>query len=263
MTAEEMSNVFDIRLNSYVNQHFYGNQQGDTDFTCDEYEKSLFLTKAQEEVVKSLYTGKNASSYPSLNIFMKSFEETEEFRRILATLIHSFETDTFINDNDSSLVNFNVSPVYYNSLHFKYVRLPKDLLYITTEGAMLSSKDGDECVMDYYVDVVPVTQDELHKTIRNPFRGLNKKRVFRLDVDTNKVELISRYLYVSKYYCRYLRKPSPIITTKLPQEVAIDGNTDIKDCELSTSIHDTIVDIAAQLAYQTKLIGRQSTTQSD
>ena len=75
MTTEEFSNEFDILLNSYDTQEL-GKVQGKLEF--DEYEKSVFLTKAQEELVISIYDGKNLSG--------ESFENTEEARRSLSSI---------------------------------------------------------------------------------------------------------------------------------------------------------------------------------
>ena len=59
-----------------------GKVQGKLEF--DEYEKSVFLTKAQEELVISIYDGKNLSG--------ESFENTEEARRSLSSLVKTFTT---------------------------------------------------------------------------------------------------------------------------------------------------------------------------
>ena len=47
MTCAEFSNEFDILLNSYSNNP--------SDIKIDEYEKSIYLTQAQEEIIKNLY----------------------------------------------------------------------------------------------------------------------------------------------------------------------------------------------------------------
>ncbi len=66
MTTEEFSNGFDILINSYSNLEPFGLSQSPLSF--DEYEKSIFLTKAQEEIAEGLYTGKAIGD---------SFEDTE------------------------------------------------------------------------------------------------------------------------------------------------------------------------------------------
>ena len=49
MTTEEFSNEFDTLLNSYSNTEGFGKTTNTIEL--DEYEKSVFLTKAQEDVV--------------------------------------------------------------------------------------------------------------------------------------------------------------------------------------------------------------------
>ena len=77
MTSEEFSNEFDTLLNSYSNVEAFG--ETPSTIEVDEYEKSVFLTKAQEEIVIDMYNGKNP--------FKDSFEKTEEIRRYLSNLI--------------------------------------------------------------------------------------------------------------------------------------------------------------------------------
>ena len=54
MTTEEFSNEFDTLLNSYSTT-----EEPTNTIELDEYEKSVFLTKAQEDVVIDMYNGKN------------------------------------------------------------------------------------------------------------------------------------------------------------------------------------------------------------
>jgi hypothetical protein len=46
MTIEEFSSEFDTLLNSYNNVSEFGDTHSRADIVLDEYEKSLFLTKA-------------------------------------------------------------------------------------------------------------------------------------------------------------------------------------------------------------------------
>jgi len=46
MTAKEFSDKFDTLLNSYKTSVPYGYEQGNFDFTLNEYEKSIYLTQA-------------------------------------------------------------------------------------------------------------------------------------------------------------------------------------------------------------------------
>lgn len=79
MNVQEFSNEFDIlyNINSNMSPGF------------NEYEKSVLLTKAQEEIIISLYNGSNVSQ--------SSFEETQELRSYLSNLIR---TESIIPDSD-------------------------------------------------------------------------------------------------------------------------------------------------------------------
>lgn len=78
MTIQEFSDQFDILVNTYAMEYPIGKQDV---LAFDEYEKSLFLSKAQEEFVVSCYDGRNQYGY--------LFEHTEEDRRMLDSLIRT------------------------------------------------------------------------------------------------------------------------------------------------------------------------------
>lgn len=229
MTAKEMSDKIDVMLSSYYSQHGFGNQQGDTDITLSEYDKSVFLTNAMYDIVRYYYKGNN-------NITFDGFEMNEECRRILSQLV---KTQNCSASNKQSIVGDFYKKIY---------KLPSNLWYIVYETVEFESSD-DICSNN--IEVIPVKLDELKKLITNPFRKPNNKRIFRLDVDGNKVELVSSYQIV-KYTVRYLAKPSPIITTDLPSDVSIEGMNIYNDCELNSAIHDLIVQIAVSSIVATK-----------
>ena len=78
MTNKEFSDGFSTLLNSFGIT---------TNITLDEYEKSTFLTNAQEQLIIDIYSGRNV-------IYGKSFEQTEEIRRYLSNLVETYETST-------------------------------------------------------------------------------------------------------------------------------------------------------------------------
>ena len=88
MTLEEFSNEFDTLINSYDNTSQFGITSSNVEF--NEYEKSVFLTQAQEEIIKELYTGKNTTQ--------DSFEKTEEIRRYLGSLVKTSTIEGKLND---------------------------------------------------------------------------------------------------------------------------------------------------------------------
>ena len=231
MTTLEFSNQFDVLVSSYTRfRGFDGREPRDT-IEFDEYEKSLYLTKAQEELVKGLYTGKNQ--------FGESFEQTEELRRYLASLIEEAEL--------SPIITSDGKPLGMES-NSKFFTLPPDCWFITYEGVIIS--DG-KCESTSSIQVIPVRQDEYHKLKKNPFRGANDHRALRLDLSEGNVEIVSKYT-VTKYYLRYLKKLNPIILVNLPNDVSIDGRNKSQTCELHESLHQHILEMAVMMALQSK-----------
>lgn len=231
MTREDFSNSFDIQLNSYAHTASFGDDTFKGDIRLDEYEKSLFLTKAQEELVLSLYNGRNSS--------LQGFEETEELRRYLSNLIEEKKISP-IETSDGKPLGMESSS--------KFFTLPEDLWFITYESVIIS--DG-KCENTTSMEVVPVRQDEYHRLKKNPFRGANDRRSLRLDLGDDNVEIVSKYK-VTKYYIRYLRKVKPIILVNLSDGLEIQGESTATDCELHESLHERILEMAVMMALQSK-----------
>ena len=133
MTLEELSNEFDVIVNSYDNSQ---------SLVFNEYEKSIYLTKAQEYIIKDLY---------------RNYEGTEELNSYLKTLIK----DKTYTIEDSTNIELDY---------------PDNFLYILKEYANINTT----CKSNSRVDVLPITQDEYNEVIENPFRG-SKSKVLRLE----------------------------------------------------------------------------------
>lgn len=133
MTLEELSNEFDVIVNSYDNSQ---------SLVFNEYEKSIYLTKAQEYIIKDLY---------------RNYEGTEELNSYLKTLIK----DKTYTIEDSTNIELDY---------------PNNFLYILKEYANINTT----CKSNNRVDVLPITQDEYNEIVENPFRG-SKSKVLRLE----------------------------------------------------------------------------------
>ena len=222
MTNEEFSNEFDNLVNSNSIIKPFGVDSTPLEF--DEYEKSMFLTKAQESVVISLYNG---------NLTGDSFEKTEELRRYLSNLVKTYSTTDEIDGEGLT-----------EDSHFFHI--PEDILFITYESVNLEdTKLG--CIDGEGILVMPITQDEYHRIKRNPFRGSNERRALRLDLSEKVVEIVSKY-NIDTYLVRYLARPRPIILSKLPDNLSINGVSDKTECELNPVIHRAILERAVKLA---------------
>jgi hypothetical protein len=229
MTNKEFSDGFSTLLNSF----------GITpNITLDEYEKSTFLTNAQEELIIDIYSGRNV-------VYGKSFEQTEEIRRYLSNLVETYETSTKV----TGKLGLSQDSVFFN--------IPQDTWFITYEVAFLKdSKLG--CLDGIEASVVPLPQDDLYRAKDNPFRGPSKDRVLRLDIKSNLAELISKY-NVDKYLMRYISQPTPIILEDLPDGLSINGVSTESECELNPVVHRAILERAVQLAIisKTQLTGNK------
>lgn len=231
MTKEEFSNEFDTMLNSYSIPAKFGEESTRQSIVLDEYEKSLFLTKAQEELVISLYNGKNP--------YGDSFESTEEIRRYLSNIVAEKYLKPITNTNGTPLGITSTSTFF---------TLPDDLWFITLESVIL---DNDKCKNESYMKVYPTKQDEYLSIKDNPFRGANDRRALRLDLSEGNVEIICKYM-IAIYYIRYIKKVPPIILEDLPNDLSIEGKNKASDCILHEALHQKILERAVQIALQSK-----------
>ena len=225
MTTQEMSNEFDILWNNIMSNQAPG---------LDEYEKSVFLTQAQEEIVTQLYNGTLGDG----------FESTEQNREYLSNLITSEIYDvspprtTYIKE--------------YNGLYTCVQQLNPKILVIISEYAQLMP--GTACApqnQSKSIPVVPVKYDNLFSVINDPFRGPNDNRVIRIDFTHNglarTVKLITKN-HLFSYYVTFLKKPDPIILIDLPNDLTINGEYSEQGCTLDTSLHRIILKYAVNLA---------------
>lgn len=243
MNVEQFSNEFDTLVNAYARDIVFGDDASIVDIRVDEYEKSLFLTKAQKELVIDYYSGQNA--------YNLSFEEKEIIREALDALVQTINPEQVGNISSDKHVLDDRRKLYF-------YRLPVNLLYIIFEEVKFSSYLSG-CKGDNTALVVPSTHDELWHRLQNPFRGPNSKRVLRLNVENNLVELISDYP-IGSYLLRYVEEPKPIILTDLPDGLSIEGISIKTECALPSILHHRILDVAVRMALQSKSIslGAQS-----
>ena len=232
MTTEEFSNEFDTLLNSYSVISKFGKGENPSTIELDEYEKSVFLTKAQEEIVIDFYSGKNPLE--------DSFEKTEEIRRYLSDLIKTYTTT----EKKTGYVGLSKTSIFFE--------LPEDLWFITYESAGLEdSRLG--CMNGKEISVIPISQDDYFRISGNPFRGSNKRRALRLDNGNGIVEIVSEY-NIDKYLVRYIAKPDPIVLTDLPDNLSINTISKKTECKLNPVIHRAILEKAVKLAILSKAL---------
>lgn len=224
MTAEEMSNEFDVLFMQHVGTYP----------SLNEYEKSIILTEAQELIVRATYSGG-----------LGSFESDEATRESLNNLIGTIDVVPIEEADGKYLVKLESNQ-----------ESKRDTWYILHEVVYFKGNDQLCLNSNVPIEVYPAKRDELNILLKNPFRGPNKRRVIRVDIadsedESKQVILYSKYP-IAKYQADVLYKPSPIILTTLQDNqydtLSIDGLSNITDCKLSTALQRIIVEKAVELA---------------
>ncbi len=242
MNEKEFSDKFDTLLNSYKTSVPYGYEQGNFDFTLNEYEKSIYLTQSQESLVRGYFT--NSTDIDS------TFEGSESARKSLETLV-----------KDVELHNVDVAEHNHIVANSKFFIIPDDLWFTVYESVKYKTEgEGNipdkKCTIDTitsygnaYTNVMPITHDDFYRTYNNPFRGVTNKRALRLNAAGKLYEVVSKY-DIDTYFIRYVKRPKPIILEDLPDGLTINNESTSNTCELDDSLHDVILSNAVQLALQ-------------
>lgn len=218
---------FDVRFDIYWNNIASNKAPG-----LNSYEKSVLLTKAQEDVVLSLYNGRNP--------LMEGFEQTEQLRRHLASIIR--EATLFpLEPSEYSPFPKGVSP------KSKFFQLPEKLWFITYEAAVTPESKDNKCESQAFIRVIPITQDQYHRVRKNPFRGAYGNKALRLDLQDNVVEVVSEK-DIASYYVRYIEKLTPIVLDNFDSDMTIEGEHIKTECQLDSSLHDEILQRAVAYA---------------
>lgn len=230
MTTNEFREEFDILYNTIAAEDARD---------LDDYEISVFLTQAQEELVKWYV-------HPKKNALYEGFEMSEEKRRYLDSLVNNqISTTYFISAGDA---------IDGNSLFFV---IDNNTWYITYEK--IKVKSSITSVNGKFVRVIPITQDDYHYNSDNPFKKPDCKTAWRMDykkINNQKVvEIIPSHEYQPiEYIYRYVKKPEPIILsnlTTLGPNLTIDGLNVQNECKLSSIVHRDILRYAVFLALKT------------
>lgn len=219
MNHIEFSNSFDVLYNNIMSNAAPG---------INEYEKSVLLTKAQDEILKNYFN-------PKGNKYQEGFDGSAK-RQIDFSGLISVKEGTLMNGQ----AGFD--------LRAKIYRMPEDVFLIINET--LTTNTGVK-------QVVPISFDEYSRLMSKPYKEPLKYQAWRLVTegsgsDNVIVELIPHSgEEVSKYTIRYVRRPKPIVLVDLASEyggVSINGVSTISECELNPLIHEEILQRAVELA---------------
>ena len=226
MTNQEFSNEFDILYNNIMSNQAPG---------LDEYEKSVFLTKAQDEIVKSYFN-------PKLNKVQEGFDNSER-RQIDFSMIIKTVKATKIT-NDSGLIKL------YPNEGSELYQIPEKIMMFINESLKVT-RDGNSISLV----IIPLNYKEYNRLMTKPYKRPIKNQAWRLNIDSisdsNKpiVEIVAGYGdTIIDYTIRYVKRPQAIILTDLEGGITIDGEFEEQPCELDPILHHEILQRAVELA---------------
>lgn len=222
MTTQEFSSEFDVLYNNIMSNQAPG---------LDEYEKSVFLTKAQNEILKNYFN-------PKGNKYQEGFDDNQKRQIDFSTLIRVVKPEAV--GEESSYIKMDDRSKLYT--------LPKDILFIINETVKLNTGSNSK-----YLSIVPISFEEYNRLMSKPYKCPLKNQGWRLlQFSTSGIsEIIVVGGTISEYKLRYIRRPKPIILTVLNEtysNVSIDGLTAITECELDPILHPEILQRAVELA---------------
>lgn len=211
MDIQEFYNEFNLVYNNLASNQAPG---------LDKYEISVYLTKAEELYVDTLYA---------------EFEKSEDARRKLTPIVVTAKLNPITIASDK---------IIYPDYTTTYEPLD-DVRYIINEQVVLGNTN-DGCTRNLRLKVQPILHDEIDNIVSNPFK-FNNRRALRLDTD-NYIEILTKAKPVSYYQIRYVKNPDPIILDDFDEE--INGRNHITlEGSLPKETHRKIVEIAAKMAY--------------
>lgn len=223
MTAEEMDNEFDVLYNNITSNQAPG---------LNAYEKSIFLTKAQDEILKNYFNPKSKG-----NLTQEGFDSNQKRQIDFSSLMYSYSTSNVQEDG-----------TFDTRDGVKSVILPKNILFIVNEFVEVTRSNKD-----IKLQVIPISFEEYTRLMSKPYKRPLKYQAWKLITNYPTAGGISADIIVgpadkiNEYSMRYVKKPNPIIVDNL-EDLAINTESNTKDCELDPILHEEIVQRAVELA---------------
>lgn len=230
MTNKEFSLEFDILFNNIMSGIAPG---------INDYEKSVFLTKGQEEIIKNYLN-------PLGNKYAEGLDDSKKRFTDFSGLIKTEEISTFITPNasiDRRAVNF---------------ALPTDAFVLLNE--VLQGTDKESNTRDF--QIIPISYLEYTRLMSRPYKEPLKGQAWKIttegSTEAHSTIIPNSAITSSKYIVRYIKRPNPIILRDLSEIEFEEGlednflsinNIRVKtECELNPEIHREILDRAVELA---------------
>ena len=237
MTTSEFSNAFDTLLSSYNTRAEFGEGASKREIVLDEYEKSVFLTQAQDIVIKAYFDS-------STNSQGQGIDDSTRRQVDFSSLITVASPSKMEAEEGQTLQSFDDRGILY--------KLPSNILIMLNEKVKAGNRN--------YV-VIPINYAEYDRLMSKAYGQPLKKQCWRLFQNVSGIDITSEIIptegvEVSDYKIRYIRRPRPIILTNLSLEhqesLEIDGISSVTECELNPIVHMDILNKAVELALASK-----------
>ena len=259
MTKEEMSNEFDILYNQVNSNQAPG---------VDEYEKSVFLTKAQDDIIRMYFD-------PRGNKFQEGFDGSQK---------RQYDFSTILTHTKLERITEGGSYESYDprAISFKF---PKDFFLSTNESVVEERSDKDDIVYQ----IIPISYYDYGRLMQKPYQYPPKRSVWRLITENKSANVDNRTTTTShtnpqndntlsingticeiigkfvnpdsiEYRMRYVKKPLPILLEDFSAsglsidthtgEYMVDPDADTNggiSCKLPSGVHHEIVQRAVEL----------------
>lgn len=262
MTASEFSNQFDVLWNNIASNQSAG---------LNEYEKSIFLTKAQDEIIKNHFS-------PKGNTKQEGFDGSSKRQADFSMLLKTYRVRIVTGTDEGLPVDPKSDVPEDSKFDPRAFRLafPKDLFIVINE--QVSNEDFTKLRQ-----VIALTLEEYTRLMSKPYKEPLKFQAWRLITGSTTPQSENYYTpYVEiilntkdrkaaqegttaegqnapwYYSVRYIKKPMPIIledfTESFGEDISINGYTGSEDfyttrcCELDSSLHEEILQRAIELA---------------
>ena len=227
MSAEEMDNMFDVLYNNITSNQAPG---------LNAYEKSIFLTKAQDEILKNYFNPKSKGNNVQEG-FDGSVKRQVDFSMLtkVATITQSDSGDALFDPRTNS----------------KSIILPDRMMYAINEMVFVGrNMSGSTVPIPITLQVIPIKFDEYSRLMCKPYKRPLKYQAWRLinNATKNKADIIigPGDTFIS-YVIRYIERPTPIVVSDL-DGLTIEDKTSTTECMLDPILHEEILQRAVELA---------------
>lgn len=245
MTGSEFSNQFDVLYNNITSNQAPG---------LNEYEKSVFLTKAQDELIKNYFL-------PQSNPKQAGYDGNQKRQMDFSLLMRSAGCAPVAKSPSASESDYDPDNTTASSFDPRGVlyEMPEDLFIPINESLQFVVKNNSGSIAEKYVtnfqrQVIPLSYEEYTRLMSKPYKEPLKHQAWRLlindagnaNVTGNEgtagcklTEIIAghndlKWLTLSatgttrimRYIIRYIRRPKPIILALLSGSGVTIGGLD-------------------------------------